>query len=139
MEKGFDHLRCPICGYELIYSEGTHDLCCTNNPYERISRDHSVREAPATYGPEEPGTGPCAKDEGHIYRAIYIRCGERASLRGIPRSPNRTRGFHSESVRTPFCPAVRKKGGAGTKEFPVRIPGLRQWKTRKNRRRAYSR
>lgn len=32
MEEEFDHLYCPICDSELVYSEGTHDLGCTNNP-----------------------------------------------------------------------------------------------------------
>lgn len=32
MAEEFDHLYCPICGSELVYSEGTHDLGCTNNP-----------------------------------------------------------------------------------------------------------
>ena len=31
METDFDYLRCPMCGGELIYSEGTHDLCCRRN------------------------------------------------------------------------------------------------------------
>lgn len=39
MEEGFDHLRCPMCGGELMYSEGTHDLCCRNNPYEIANSD----------------------------------------------------------------------------------------------------
>ncbi|MEM7009247.1 MAG: hypothetical protein AAF462_08960 [Thermodesulfobacteriota bacterium] len=32
MAEEFDHLPCPICGRELLYSEGTHDLGCINNP-----------------------------------------------------------------------------------------------------------
>lgn len=32
MAEEFDHLPCPICGSELVYSEGTHDLGCENNP-----------------------------------------------------------------------------------------------------------
>jgi hypothetical protein len=68
MEKGFDHLRCPICGSELIYSKGTHDLCCRNNPYERMSRDHPLREAPASFGTVESAAGRHAGEEGHIYK-----------------------------------------------------------------------
>lgn len=34
METDFDYLRCPMCGGELIYSEGTHDLCCRRNGQE---------------------------------------------------------------------------------------------------------
>jgi len=32
MAEEFDYLLCPICSCELIYSEGTHDLGCKNNP-----------------------------------------------------------------------------------------------------------
>ena len=32
MAEEFDHLACPMCGSELVYSEGTHDLGCRNNP-----------------------------------------------------------------------------------------------------------
>ena len=28
MADEFDHLTCPNCGSELVYSEGTHDLGC---------------------------------------------------------------------------------------------------------------
>ena len=34
MAEGFEHLHCPMCGGELIYSDGTHDLCCVRNAYE---------------------------------------------------------------------------------------------------------
>jgi len=134
MEKVFDHLRCPICGSELIYSEGTHDLCCTNNPYERMSRDHAAMEAASSYGPEEQAAGPHAGDEGYIYKVWGT--GE------PPRTPGtqeRTRKLHPESVRTLFRSAGRKKIAAGTKDFPALIQRLRRWRTRKNRRHAYSR
>jgi galactose-1-phosphate uridylyltransferase len=58
MEKGFDHLRCPMCGGELIYSEGTHDLCCRNNRYERVSEEEweaSFNEVRAGYMGEKSG------------------------------------------------------------------------------------
>lgn len=53
MEEEFDHLRCPMCGGELVYSEGTHDLCCRNNPYEH-------EESGADYGPGEGEGGKTA-------------------------------------------------------------------------------
>jgi len=34
MTNDFECLRCPMCGGELIYSDGTHDLCCKNNKQE---------------------------------------------------------------------------------------------------------
>ena len=32
MVEEFDCFHCPICDGELVYSEGTHDLGCKNNP-----------------------------------------------------------------------------------------------------------
>ncbi len=32
MAEEFDCFHCPICDGELVYSEGTHDLGCKNNP-----------------------------------------------------------------------------------------------------------
>lgn len=68
MEKGFDHLRCPMCDSELMYSEGTHDLCCRNNPYERMTRDHSVREEQASYGSEQSQNVQANEDATYIYK-----------------------------------------------------------------------
>ena len=54
MAEEFDHLLCPICGTELIYSEGTHDLGCTNNPkpLEESSkkRERVLHENSVSYG-----------------------------------------------------------------------------------------
>lgn len=54
MAEEFDHLLCPICGTELIYSQGTHDLGCKNNPkpFEESSkkRERVLHETPVTYG-----------------------------------------------------------------------------------------
>ena len=41
METDFDYLRCPMCGGELIYSEGTHDLCCRRNRPEAGEEEKS--------------------------------------------------------------------------------------------------
>ena len=37
MTCDFESLACPMCGGELIYSEGTHDLCCVKNVSELCS------------------------------------------------------------------------------------------------------
>jgi hypothetical protein len=51
-----------MCGGELIYSEGTHDLCCVKNPYESAAAREEggvLHEERAEYGG--------AKD-AHIYK-----------------------------------------------------------------------
>ena len=55
MAEEFDHLPCPICGSELVYSEGTHDLGCENNPkpFERGNKNNKgfLHEDVGLYGP----------------------------------------------------------------------------------------
>lgn len=57
METDFDYLRCPMCGGELIYSEGTHDLCCRQNRPEAgeatAAAEAEVEEQEQAYA--EPG------------------------------------------------------------------------------------
>jgi len=67
MRDGFDHLRCPMCGGELIYSEGTHDLCCARNPYESMSGEEW--EAAAALHDERAEYGEWAgeRDAGRLY------------------------------------------------------------------------
>lgn len=77
MGEGFEHLRCPTCGGELIYSEGTHDLCCSRNPYESTAAGAeeaggALHEERAEYGDEK---------NSHIY-LTYIRYGGRKRLAG---------------------------------------------------------
>ncbi len=43
MAEEFDHLYCPICGSELVYSEGTHDLGCKNNPKPCGNNNKKIR------------------------------------------------------------------------------------------------
>lgn len=54
MAEEFDHLACPICGNELVYSEGSHDLGCRNNPKlsENINKINKtyLREEVESYG-----------------------------------------------------------------------------------------
>lgn len=53
MAEEFDHLYCPICDSELVYSEGTHDLGCTNNPKpsepNKKKDNNSLHEGMASY------------------------------------------------------------------------------------------
>ena len=67
MGEGFDHLRCPMCGGELIYSEGTHDLCCARNPYESMSAEEWETSAALHEGRTEYGEGAGEGDAGRLY------------------------------------------------------------------------
>ena len=91
MAEEFDHLLCPICGTELIYSEGTHDLGCKNNPkpFEESSkkRERVLHETPVSYGNgvepnisenEDPGTST----ESTNYKS-YRLCGYKNSESSI--------------------------------------------------------
>ncbi|MEQ9619875.1 MAG: hypothetical protein RIG61_11980 [Deltaproteobacteria bacterium] len=60
MEEGFGHLRCPMCSAELIYSEGTHDLCCRNNPYE-------IENRPALQAKEDEVVNTALHEKGAGY------------------------------------------------------------------------
>lgn len=39
MTYDFEPLSCPMCGGELMYSEGTHDLCCVRNTPELLNTE----------------------------------------------------------------------------------------------------
>jgi hypothetical protein len=72
MGEGFEHLRCPMCGGELIYSEGTHDLCCVRNRYESMSGEDwgaaaELREGRAEYG----GGGPEGESGGSYMYKVW--------------------------------------------------------------------
>lgn len=76
MGEGFDHLRCPMCGGELIYSEGTHDLCCARNPYESMSAEEWEASAALHEGRTEYGEG----DAGRLYIYKVWNEGEKEGL-----------------------------------------------------------
>ncbi|MGB2691828.1 MAG: hypothetical protein WBB48_02710 [Thermodesulfobacteriota bacterium] len=60
MAEEFDHLYCPICGSELVYSEGTHDLGCMNNPKpcgNNTKSKSSLHEGSSSYGPCSSSVG----------------------------------------------------------------------------------
>ncbi len=63
MQEGFEHLRCPMCGGELIYSEGTHDLCCVRNTYESAAAC-AVREGGALHE-ERAGYGGGEREDAY--------------------------------------------------------------------------
>ena len=67
MGEGFDHLRCPMCGGELIYSEGTHDLCCARNPYESMSGEEWEAGAALHEGRAGYGEGAGKGEAGRLY------------------------------------------------------------------------
>lgn len=67
MGEGFDHLRCPMCGGELIYSEGTHDLCCARNPYESMSGEEWEASAALHEGRAEYGESAGEGEAGRLY------------------------------------------------------------------------
>ena len=54
MAEEFDCFHCPICDSELVYSEGTHDLGCKNNPkpFENYNKKNKsfLHEDAALYG-----------------------------------------------------------------------------------------
>ncbi|MEW6144558.1 MAG: hypothetical protein AB1598_06015 [Thermodesulfobacteriota bacterium] len=81
MEEGFEHLRCPMCGGELIYSEGTHDMCCSRNPYESMSSEEWEAAAALRERRGEYGAGGTEGGDGrpHIYKVWNE--GERGNLR----------------------------------------------------------
>lgn len=65
MAEEFDHLYCPICGSELVYSEGTHDLGCKNNP--KPSRNQITKKLNTkknSLHEEIESYGPCNKNRG---------------------------------------------------------------------------
>ncbi len=79
MGEGFDHLRCPMCGGELIYSEGTHDLCCARNPYESMSGRNGRQTQRSTRDARNTGRAP---GRGMPGGSIYIRYGMRGRKTG---------------------------------------------------------
>lgn len=83
MGEGFDHLRCPMCGGELIYSEGTHDLCCARNPYESMSGEEWEASAALREGRAGYGEGAGEEDAGRLYiYKVWNEGKEKGSVQG---------------------------------------------------------
>ncbi len=63
-----------MCGGDLIFSEGTHDLCCARNPYESMSGEEWEASAALHEGRAGYGEGAAEGDAGRLY--IYKVWGE---------------------------------------------------------------
>jgi hypothetical protein len=93
MGEGFEHLRCPMCGSELIYSDGTHDLCCVKNPYESEAAGGALHEERAEYGDEK---------NSHIYK-VWGEMGEGGRLkRKVAQDPAQIYGERISTSPLPF-------------------------------------
>lgn len=69
MAEEFDHLYCPICGSELVYSEGTHDLGCRNNPKPCGNQSSKKLNPKKNSLHEEVGPyGSCNKSSGDRHK-----------------------------------------------------------------------
>ena len=71
METDFDYLRCPMCGGELIYSEGTHDLCCRRNRPEagEATAEEQEQEQEQAYSAPGGYEAPTLCEEREAYGA----------------------------------------------------------------------
>ena len=83
MTYDFESLSCPMCGGELIYSEGTHDLCCAKNTYElssmEMGRGRSV-EASGDGGWGQQANVVCEREQDKINRTAMP--GDKSEDRG---------------------------------------------------------
>lgn len=126
MSEEFDHLYCPICGSELVYSEGTHDLGCKNNPKpcgnqskrQRTSLDkNSLHEEPGLYGScnknieyKSPIDNLVAPDENSNYKS-YKFCNNKKhksedSYKNVCELPHNLENLKSPDVekeKADFC------------------------------------
>jgi len=93
METDFDYLRCPMCGGELIYSEGTHDLCCRRNRPEagEATAAAEVEEQEQAYAASGDYETPTLCEEREEYGA-YTGDGDGGSMHP---------GFHAGAGATP--------------------------------------
>lgn len=111
MGDGFDHLRCPMCGGELIYSEGTHDLCCARNPYESMSGEEWEAAAALHEGRACYGEGAEEGDAGRLYIYKVWAEGEEA------------RKFMNNFTNDPH-PTLPPASGEGIKKmYGEKLPG----------------
>ncbi len=106
MAEEFDYLLCPICGCELIYSEGTHDLGCINNPkpFEEASkrRNAKLHENLAAYSNDSRAGVDDAKNNNPItpgdgYKSFKLCDGKKENKSG--NKCDLTAGYrHSEGL-----------------------------------------
>ncbi len=106
MTYDFESLSCPMCGGELIYSEGTHDLCCAKNKYELSSME---------MGRGGPSTAHCVRAQGE--RGISAMPGRERRKDEIPdrvRDDKEERDkFGDRGERSAAMPAGIKSGDRG--------------------------
>lgn len=107
MEEGFEHLRCPMCGGELIYSEGTHDLCCVRNPYEspeaRAGKESGkLHEEREDYGTEKSAHINKVWEEGRLRQ--YAGGSGSIDMRHPLTPPRSGSGDMEQDVDTDRCP-----------------------------------
>ena len=76
MAEEFNHLPCPICRSELIYSEGTHDLGCKNNPKpldsSKKKRERALHEESVPYGLGKNNESPCDEASSDELKKINL-------------------------------------------------------------------
>ena len=91
METDFDYLRCPMCGGELIYSEGTHDLCCRRNSPEagETTAAAKAEEQEQAYSAPGDSEAPALCEERETYGPCPEGSGDGGSVR---------QGFHTGSA-----------------------------------------
>jgi hypothetical protein len=95
-----------MCGGELIYSEGTHDLCCARNPYESMSAEEWEAGAALHEGRAGYGEGAGEGEAGRLY--IYKVWNEGEEGGRLKRSAGSSASI---DVRCPLNPARSSSGG----------------------------
>lgn len=126
MTDDFEPLSCPMCGGELRYSEGTHDLCCVENTPELLNTEtgRGRREAPvkgfheprARYGAlEVGGEGTRAVEEACSCNNNGVRVKEDGEDTAELRSVNMSEGS-GDLAETPcvFALSFTQSGNFGT-------------------------
>jgi len=118
METDFDYLRCPMCGGELIYSEGTHDLCCRRNGQEAgeegATEDGQIYAAAGEYEAsslceEREAYGACAGDGAGTARSGLLASAA-APATGAGRTGRGGARLRKARPTNPDRPHVSRKG-----------------------------
>lgn len=131
METDFDYLRCPMCGGELIYSEGTHDLCCRRNASEagekEAAEEGRVYAAAgeferASLCEEREAYGTCAGDgTGAAHSGIHV--GAMAGAGRAGRGGARLRKARQAGVDRPHVSRKGFRRSAGLMAKEGEVPG----------------
>src|SRR3990167_11014834 len=118
MGEGFDHLRCPMCGGELIYSEGTHDLCCARNPYESMSGEEWEAGAALHEGRAGCGEGAGEGEAGRLYIYKVWNEGEESGRPGALCSGD---SALNDMMRDADMDSRREPGMTGKSRYPLTL------------------